>query len=145
MRLIIFACAFLYSVSDCVPAGAWPKETECPLVHPEKPSLKFISASLDQHTDGPPWQPDRDVAEVLPDGAVHIITYYASYEIFRNAILICSYNEISGRKIVDVETGRDLSIPLPGILMRCEGIKHEKHGLEPDDWVRRWCTHDPEK
>ncbi len=144
MRLIAIACVMSLLAVPCMPVGAWPKETECPLAHPDNASLKFIAATLDQHTDGPPRPPDRDAAKKLPDGAIHIVTYYASYEILRDAILICIYSEVRNRKVVHIDQANDFRIPLPGILMRCEGIKHEKRGPEPDDWKRRWCVHDPD-
>ena len=145
MRSIIIACALLLVTAFDSAAVVWPKETECPLVHPEYPSLKFVGAALDQHTDGPPWQPDRDIETKRPDGSIQIVTHYASYQILRDAILICVYSEIRSDSERHLEQRAEIRILMPGILMRCEGILYEKPGSEPDDWKRRWCVHDPDK
>jgi hypothetical protein len=145
MRAIILACALLLATAFDSAAVVWPKETECPLMHPDNPSLKFIGAALDQHTDGPPWQLDSDLETKRPDGSIHIVTHYASYEILRDAILICVYSEIRNDSERHLEQSAEIRIPMPGILMRCEGILYEKPGSEPDDWKRRWCVHDPDK
>ncbi len=118
MRFIAIACAFLYSISANCPASAWPKETDCPITLPDRPTLKFIGAALDQHTDGPPWQPEGDRETKLPDGMIHIVTHYASYEILRDAILICGYSEIRSDPERHLEQRAEIRIPRPGILMR---------------------------
>ncbi len=145
MRSIAISCVALFLVLSCAPAGAWPVAADCPLVHPENASLKFIGATLDRHTDGSPSPPDGDVETKLPDGTVHIVTFYASYEIHRDAILICSYSEIRNGRAVFVDHDIDIRIPLPGILMRCEGIMRDVPITEPNDWKRRWCMHDPDR
>ncbi|MBI3506770.1 MAG: hypothetical protein HY059_18185 [Proteobacteria bacterium] len=145
MRLIGTTCVLLLLVTSYGSAGAWPKEADCPLVHPDNPPLKFVDATLDQHTDGPPRPPDRDTAEKLPDGMTQIVTYYASYEILRDAILICSYSEVRNGRAVRIEAKNEIRIPLPGILMRCEGIKIDRRAPRMGDWKRRWCVHDPDK
>ncbi len=145
MRSIIIAIGLLLATAFDGAAFVWPKETDCPITLPDRPTLKFIGAALDQHTDGPPWQPEADRETKLPDGMVHIVTHYASYEILRDAILICGYSEVRREEERHLEQRAEIRIPLPGILMRCEGILHEKPGTEPDDWKRRWCVHDPGK
>jgi hypothetical protein len=145
VRFIAVACALSLSAAASVQAGVWPKEADCPMTLPDRPTLKFIGAALDQHTDGPPWQLDSDLETKRPDGSIHIVTHHASYEILREAILIRVYSEIRNDSQRHLEQSAEIRIPIPGILMRCEGILYEKPGSEPDDWKRRRCVHDPDK
>jgi hypothetical protein len=145
MRPIVIAYAISLMAATCLPAAAWPKDADCPLAHPANPMLKFVSATLDQYTNGPPRPPDSDLETKLRDGTIHIVTYYSSYEILRDAILICSYSEIRNGRAVHVDHGIDIRLQLPGILMRCEGILRDVPLTEPNDWKRRWCVHDPDK
>lgn len=145
MHFIAAAFALLFLVLPCFPVGASERDADCPLVHPENALLKLYGFTLDQDTKGTPRPPDGDELINLPDGATRIVTHYASYEILRNAIVICSYGEVVNRRYVNTESTRHLRIPLPGILMRCESITRDWKSPEWSEWIRGWCTHDPDE
>jgi len=145
MRLILFTYVLLLTTALGTPAGARPVYADCPLVHPDNPALKFVSATLDQSRPGIPWPPDADSYEKQPGGILYLVTYYASFQILRDQVLLCSYSEIRNRRAVHIDSNLDIRIFMPGILMRCEGMRPDKRVPETGDWVRRWCTHDPDE
>jgi hypothetical protein len=127
-------------------ASAEPQEVECPLRFPGDPKLTFVGANLEQaNPDGLLRQPTPDETLRAADGMVRIITHYASFRFHRDAILVCKYNEARGGRIVGVEPGRELQLPMPGILMRCEGVfrERDRRSTHFDDWISRSCIHEP--
>ncbi|MBI3506768.1 MAG: hypothetical protein HY059_18175 [Proteobacteria bacterium] len=145
MRFIAAAFALLFLVAICFPADASPRDADCPLAHPNDPSLRFVGATLDQSRPGIPWPPDASKYEKQPGGLIYLITHYASYQILRDQVLICVYGRFQNRRGARVDHNTDIHIPMPGILMRCEGIRRDTRVPEIDDWTRRWCVHDPDK
>ena len=144
MRTAIFAILWIVS-GACGHASATPQETECPLVHPDDRALEFVGASLDQSTQGPPRQPEPEEEVLSAGNEFRYFTHYASYRFLRDAILICSYAEIRDRRIVNADRILELRFPMPGILMRCDGIVREATFDQPALWKRRWCVHEPGK
>ncbi|MBI3506767.1 MAG: hypothetical protein HY059_18170 [Proteobacteria bacterium] len=144
MRKTFFAVWIILSGTLC-DASARPINADCPIAHPENSSLKFVSATLDQSRPGMPWPPDADMEEKQPAGMILLVTHYASYQILRDQVLVCSYSEIRNRRAVHIDSNLDVRIFMPGILMRCEGMRPDRRVPETGDWVRRWCTHDPDE
>jgi len=144
MRFTTTACAVLFSVASCFSAVASPRDADCPLVHPDDASLKFINMTLDQDRPGIPWPPygDRDIT--LEQGLIQTTDFYAAYQILRDQVMICEYSEKRPESPVNIYRLTILRIPLPGILMRCEGILREIPKPAPKLWMRRWCVHDPD-
>ncbi|MBI1245762.1 MAG: hypothetical protein GC202_12210 [Alphaproteobacteria bacterium] len=140
-----FVAAMLTTISFAPAVRAAPNEVECPLAFPDDPKLRFVGANLEQAApDGLLRQPTPDETLRQSDGTVRVITHYASFRFHRNAILVCKYNVVQDGRIVGTDTGRMLEISMPGILMRCEGIFRERPRAQFDDWIRRWCVHEPD-
>lgn len=145
MRLVAFLSALMFLLALRVPAGALPRDADCPLEHPQDASLRFFSMTLDQNRPGTAWPPDSDRDVALDQGLIQTTTFYAAYQILRDQMMICEYSEIRKESPVSIYRLTTLPIFLPGILMRCEGILREVPKPEPNTWVRRWCTHDPDE
>ncbi len=144
MRAIVIACVLLLAPAAGNSAFAWPKEVDCPAVHPEDASLQFINMTLDQNQPGIAWPPDSDRDISLDQGLIQTTTFYAAYQILRDQVMICEYSETRQDAPISIYRLTKLPIFLPGILMRCEGILREAPGTQPIDWKRRWCVHDPD-
>ncbi|MBI3506769.1 MAG: hypothetical protein HY059_18180 [Proteobacteria bacterium] len=145
MRFIAAAFALLFLVAICFPADASPRDADCPLVHPEDASLKFISMTLDQGRPGIPWPPDSDRDVKLEKDLIRTTTFYAAYQILRDQVMICEYSEKRRESPVNIYRLTILRVPLPGVLMRCEGILRKVPKPAPNLWTRRWCVHDPDE
>ena len=116
---MVLAVALTATLSPAV-ALAEPQEVECPMQLPGYPKQTFVGVNLEQVVpDGLLRQPTPDETLRASDGTVRVITHYASFRFHRDAILVCKYHEGRNGRIVGDEPGRELQLPMPGILMRC--------------------------
>jgi hypothetical protein len=143
----LLALSFLVALLGAAGAGAGPRESECPPIHPDDRKLKLRGMTLDQETDDPPPIQVRfgELLNERPDGTTDYVIHYASFWFYRDAILICTYSEVRNRRSINYAERKELRLSMPGILMRCEGTARYSKSPEATEWLRHRCIHDPDE